>query len=272
MERDKLEQKLWDIRISRDRVEILEVLAEFDRLTARIDHLEDECEESHTYWQPKCDKLSAENERLTSRLKVEQEEVLYLQRQWKETLDEKRGLQSHLNKICEHVKNCDREAADNFHEKGVYSAAAKLTFQAVCAYFDSLEKPIPRTTQGWKDRIWPEEPSEKPETSHRNRFCSIFVHGGAEKDCLTCNPKPSEKPTPIDLSQLEKDLCECGHSRMTHRDGDGWCDRSACGCKQFSTPICNPPKCEHKNIHDGVKGVYGKQWRLDCNVTLTGDF
>jgi hypothetical protein len=35
MERDKLEQKLWDIKISKDGCEILEVLAEFDRLTVR---------------------------------------------------------------------------------------------------------------------------------------------------------------------------------------------------------------------------------------------
>jgi len=36
MERDKLEQKLWDIRISRDSVEMLEVLAEFDRLKLKV--------------------------------------------------------------------------------------------------------------------------------------------------------------------------------------------------------------------------------------------
>ena len=40
MERDKLEQKLWDIRISRDKVEILEILAEFDRLKLRGDTLQ----------------------------------------------------------------------------------------------------------------------------------------------------------------------------------------------------------------------------------------
>jgi len=39
MERDKLEQKLWDIRISRDKVEILEILAEFDRLTTENEKL-----------------------------------------------------------------------------------------------------------------------------------------------------------------------------------------------------------------------------------------
>ena len=40
MERDKLEQKLWDIRISRDSVEMLEVLAEFDRLKLKVAELE----------------------------------------------------------------------------------------------------------------------------------------------------------------------------------------------------------------------------------------
>jgi DNA-directed RNA polymerase subunit M/transcription elongation factor TFIIS len=39
MEREELEQKLWDIKISKDRFEILQILAEFDRLKLRVAEL-----------------------------------------------------------------------------------------------------------------------------------------------------------------------------------------------------------------------------------------
>ena len=38
----------------------------------------------------------------------------------------------------------------------------------------------------------------------------------------------------IDLSKFEDTKCTaCGHSVSTHRDGEGWCDRTGCGCKRF---------------------------------------
>ena len=94
MERDKLEQKLWDIRISRDKVEILEILAEFDRLKAEVDRyiniaydykterdeaqagMEQQKSKAESWarglahWRNKCIEAQAENERL----KVENKE------------------------------------------------------------------------------------------------------------------------------------------------------------------------------------------------------
>jgi len=35
--------------------------------------------------------------------------------------------------------------------------------------------------------------------------------------------------------------------------------------KQVACPTCNPPKCEHKNLSEGLRSVLGnRQWCLDC--------
>ena len=47
----------------------------------------------------------------------------------------------------------------------------------------------------------------------------------------------------IDIVALSWARCNCGHSMMTHRDGDGCCDRSMCNCKKFEP---QQPETEQK--------------------------
>ena len=60
----------------------------------------------------------------------------------------------------------------------------------------------------------------------------------AEMNCVECAVKDvlallqPQQPA-IDIVALSWARCNCGHSMMTHRDGDGCCDRSMCNCKKF---------------------------------------
>jgi hypothetical protein len=89
--------------------------------------------------------------------------------------------------------------------------AIELTNQAIASYLNSQkpsEKSIPRTTQGWKDRIWPEKPSEKP----KGHFCEDGIWEYIPKsECQRCNPKCEHKNLSGGSDYLKGKRClDCG--------------------------------------------------------------
>jgi len=170
MERDKLEQKLWDIRISRDKVEILEILAEFDRLTAEVALMKERIKDTDTLY-AKANDLQAENEGLKSTPAA----YLYanLLEETVRLRDDKRNLQSHLDRISEPMKK--------WHENKMDVAdAIEITNQHIADYLDS------------------QKPSEKQHGPLNTRVCK---HGRVVWSCPICNPK-----TPIECC-CDKSLC-----------------------------------------------------------------
>ena len=75
---------------------------------------------------------------------------------------------------------------------------------------------------------------------------------------------PQYQQPAIDLSKLENIICECGHSMQTHRDGDGCCDRSRCGCKQFAKK--EDSQQSDKSLEQKIQRIFDDNTRdADCH-------
>jgi hypothetical protein len=214
MERTKLEQKLWDIKISNDNCEILEVLAF-------------------------CDRLTAENEKLrdTKQRLIEQSSL------WEAKYFES---QSHLDKICEHAQPqrgflSNREIVKQLQKGGWFRISRVI--ESIADYLDSQKPSEKPETCHWnrfcpvlvhvgaekdcpicnphgyvhtpdegiagnppKDWVSTKDfPPAKPKCEHKNVGKHIYYDGFYRPYCLDCHtwmPKP--------LTQCP----ECGGTRQ----------------------------------------------------------
>jgi len=145
------------------------------------------------------DRLTAENEKLSTKVAT---------------------LQSHLDNISEPIKKaaatsytlnrwareCENERCHHIPDilKAIasYLDSQKASERPYCNHWSIKDysekhdgkadgcpicnpKPIPHTTQGWKDRIWP----VKPARCEHSDSSGVFWEG-LTKDCPICNPAP----------------------------------------------------------------------------------
>lgn len=202
MERTKLEKTLWDIRISKDGCEILEVLAVFDEVMARLEGTSEACTSWHKCFDEACrqrDEAQAENERLKgicNRLMQDNTE----QKEWLDRISEPiRGTQRSSIRGGRGCSDSDRETVDR-----------------ICAYLDSQKaSDIHHEWQGGKfpayrccvNGEWdawcvcpicnPQKPSEKHNPSNEDEG----THEGNWRDCPICNPPKCEDAAWIEPRQ-----------------------------------------------------------------------